>query len=375
MWQKRGIMGAKTDNKNQYMLRGISAWKGYDWWWHSFTGVNTKTGEEKAFFIEYFVMNPKQGGINPIFKKEGKKGPAYVMIKAGTWGKDAKQLHRFFGTEELECDKEELRVVAGDCFLSETVLKGNVSVKPETKEQHPEYMSDAGTMSWLLQMEKQVGFDAGYGTSRLLRSINAFQMYWHAAGIKTQYSGTVFLDGERYTVSPDTSFGYADKNWGSDFTNPWLWLSSCSLYRKETGERLNNTVFDIGGGCPKIFGVPLKQNLLGLMHYEGKDYEFNFSKFWTFTQTKFRCKETEKEILWQVRMANIHGAIEIKVKCPKEDMLLVRYQSPDGEKRHDKLWNGGTGRGQVKLFRRAFGGLRLVDEMMADHVGCEWGKY
>ena len=43
-------------------------------------------------------------------------------------------------------------------------------------------------------------------------------MYWHAQGVKTEYSGTVTLDGEEYVVLPEKSYGYADKNWGSDFT-------------------------------------------------------------------------------------------------------------------------------------------------------------
>lgn len=29
------------------MLKGNLAREGYDWWWHSFTGINEKTGEEK----------------------------------------------------------------------------------------------------------------------------------------------------------------------------------------------------------------------------------------------------------------------------------------------------------------------------------------
>ena len=38
--------------RNLFMLKGRYARRGYDWWWHSFTGVNAITGEEKAFFID-----------------------------------------------------------------------------------------------------------------------------------------------------------------------------------------------------------------------------------------------------------------------------------------------------------------------------------
>ena len=45
-------------SRNQCQLFWHQAEKGYDWWWHSFTGHHAETGEEKAFFIEYFLCNP-----------------------------------------------------------------------------------------------------------------------------------------------------------------------------------------------------------------------------------------------------------------------------------------------------------------------------
>ena len=88
-------------------------------------------------------------------------------------------------------------------------------------------------------------------------------MYWHAEGMKTVYSGNIICNGRRYIVTPEKSFGYADKNWGRDFTSPWVWLSSCCLVSRLTGKRLDNSVFDIGGGRPKIYFVPLDRRLLG----------------------------------------------------------------------------------------------------------------
>ena len=89
-------------HRNEMMLNGSFARQGYDWWWHSFTAINEKTGEEKPFFIEFFVCNPALRGDAPVLgqaeenKAAGKK-PSYLMVKAGWWGEDASQLHRFFG--------------------------------------------------------------------------------------------------------------------------------------------------------------------------------------------------------------------------------------------------------------------------------------
>lgn len=82
----------KSDiTRNEFMLTKGQAKCGYDWWWHSFTGHNKETGEEKAFFIEFFLCNPATGTDKPVLgqlqlnKEKGVK-PLYLMIKVGTWG-------------------------------------------------------------------------------------------------------------------------------------------------------------------------------------------------------------------------------------------------------------------------------------------------
>jgi len=57
--------------------------------------------------------------------------------------------------------------------------------------------------------------------------------------------------------------------------------------------------------------------------------------------------------------------------CKKEDMVLVNYESPDGKRRHTRLWNGGNGTGTVCLYRKG----KLIDRISARNVGCEYGEY
>ena len=54
-------------SRDACQLFGAQARCGYDWWWHSFTGRHAVTGEEKAFFIEFFLCNPASGGPEPVF--------------------------------------------------------------------------------------------------------------------------------------------------------------------------------------------------------------------------------------------------------------------------------------------------------------------
>ncbi|MCD8118677.1 MAG: hypothetical protein LUE29_04215 [Lachnospiraceae bacterium] len=371
----------KDPAKNEFMLTGIFRRKGYDWWWHSFTGVNEDTGEEKAFFVEFFTCNPALGKNQPVFgqlpenQKNGIK-PSYLMVKAGCWGEDRCQIHRFFPWKDVKTHKKApYSIVAGNCYASDTALIGSVSVSEEEAAAHPEWMSDSGEMSWNLTIDKQMAFNVGYGTSKLLRFLKAFEMYWHAEGMKSTYSGTVTINGVTWKVIPEKSYGYADKNWGSNFTSPWVWLSSNHLVSNLTGKQLNNSVFDIGGGRPKIYFVPLNRILLGAFYYEGKAYEFNFSKFWMGCKTKFNCRETEKEIQWHVFQRNRSYIMETMVRCKKSDMLLVNYEAPDGTRRHNRLWNGGNGTGRIRLYRRTKYGKSLIDDISAYNIGCEYGEY
>lgn len=398
-------MNRKDYKRNYFMLNGRFAKKGYDWWWHNFTAVNEETGEEKTFFIEYFTINPGHArdnggeepilGQNPLNKERGFL-PSYVMVKCGWWGQNAKQLHHFIpwknvtisngnkmafspnGQKKL-ATKEKVKTFAltsGDFYCSDKILKGNVVVSEEQAANTPELMCDAGSMKWDIAVEKNVAFNVGYGASSLFRSLKAFEMYWHAEGMKSTYSGIITADGQRYVIKKSESFGYADKNWGSNFTSPWVWLSSNDLVSKMTGKRLENSVFDIGGGRPKVFGIPLNRKLLGDFWYEGKSYEFNFSKFWTFCKTDFDCKETDTQIIWYVKQQTLRYVMETYVTCQKSDMLLVNYESPDGQKRHNRLWNGGTGVGSVKLSKKiGHGQLRLIDDIIVKHIGCEFGEY
>ncbi|MBO4364865.1 MAG: hypothetical protein J5804_01065, partial [Eggerthellaceae bacterium] len=301
--------------------------------------------------------------------------PSYLMVKAGCWGQGARQMHRFFAWDDVEigCDVP-FYVSADDCLCCETDLIGSVNVS-EADAAQPERMCDAGAMAWDLHVDKNIAFNVGYGASAPLRAAQAFEMYWHAEGMKCFYDGVVVLDGERYVVESDMCFGYADKNWGANFTSPWVWLASSNLVSCLTGRKLSNSAFEIGGGRPKIFGVALNRKLLGQIVYEGRAYEFNFSKLWTGSKTEFAASETDNEILWHVEQETNDAVMVTDIRCPKSQMLFVNYESPDGKKRHNRLWNGGTGFGHIQLFAKRGGTRELIDYIAVANVGCEYGEY
>ena len=365
--------------RDQYMLNGSFSKKGYDWWWHSFTAVNEKTGEEKPFFIEFFVINPGYGKKYPVFgTAQGGKNdkPSYVMIKVGCWGKDHVQLHRFYGVKKVIFKPGAPFVIkAGRCFLSEYETCGSVKVTPGGASRHPEWMSDAGEIEWNLKIDKKVAYNVGLGAGALMRSIKGFDMYWHAEGMKTEYSGVIYYNGVKYNVIPSRCYGYADKNWGRDFTSPWLWLSSDNMYSRMKHKPLKESVFDIGGSKPRVFGLSLDGKLLGGLYYEGEEYDYNFSKPWTVSRQRFSCTETEDKVIWKVWLENKNSLMKINAMCNKRDMLFVNYMAPDGVKRHTRLWNGGNGKAIIKIYEKRAYGLELADIIEAKNLGCEYGEY
>lgn len=371
----------KYRRRNAYMLTGRLKQNAYDWWWHSFVGVNEKTGEEKPFFIEYYFVNPSLGGKDPIFGQKiyesgEKKLPSYGLIKAGAWGKNKAQIHNFYGIEDTFADTKAMHVVIGNNFASEKRLCGSVTLSEEDAKNHPEYMSDSGTMSWDLEIEKELSYCAGYGTSRFFRRIAAFEMFWHVQGMKSRLKGKVIYNGEVYNVNPENSFGYQDKNWGRDYTSPWIWLNCNNFISEKTSKHLENTSLDVGGGRPVVLGKALERKILTVFYHEGKLYEFNFSKFYkkSFTQN-FNCYETDKDIVWEVRSEDKHSKLEIDFTCKKDTMLHVNYENPKGEKKHNKLWNGGYAIGTVKLYQKEKNECILVDTFKGSLGGCEYGEY
>ena len=363
--------------RNACQLFGRQAKMGYDWWWHSFTAIHAETGREKPFFVEFFLCNPASGGDAPVLgqlsenKEKGIK-PSYLMVKLGCWGEDSMQLHRFFGWNEIEVSMGvPFSVKARDCELTEDHVIASADISSEDAEAHPEWMCSAGAISMELKIRKEIAFNVGYGAGSLFRKLQLFEMFWHAEGMKSAFEGTVICNGEKYIVSPETSFGYADKNWGKDFTSPWIWLSSNNLVSEISGKKLENSVFDIGGGRPKVGPIALNRKLLSAFCYEGEDYEFNFSKFWTFCRTEFNCEETDTQILWHVEQKTLHNRMVTDISCDKKDMLLVNYEAPNGKKLHNRLWNGGNGRGTVSLFHCG----KLIDKVCVQNVGCEFGEY
>ena len=332
------------NNADSFILNGPLASRGYDSWWHSFTGKDAETGEERSFFIEFYFCNPELGSDKVILgqPRKHKKGvkplpvkPSYLMVKAGCWGEGGVQLHRFFPWSKVEINEGRFFYFsAGDCFVSRDATCGRVKVIEDEAKGHPEWMSGAGEIEWRLVMERRL------------------------SGNRTLFKGQVRWNGRLFNVSAQRSFGYASRQWGSEFLSPAILLSSCDLKSRKTGKFLNNSAFAIEVG--NASRITLKERV----------FEFNGRKNSLLSKTSYSCRETKSTVVWHIEQRSLFNRMVADITCLKREMILMNRESPDGIIVHRRFWNGGNGKGTLKLYR--FGSL--VDEISVRHALCKYGK-
>jgi len=391
--------------RNSYMLRGRLARRGYMRWWHSFTGVHTVTGETRTFFVEFYVVNPALGqslpilGQHPYFKKRGMK-PSYVMVKAGAFpdekGNGGRQLHAFYPVSSLQATgtplvmrltkdessdessaepptqspgtfsnglSEELseNIRQKECFYSEDRLYGSVEVTPQ-EARHRSLMTNPGYMEWDLKVSKAVSCHTGLLGSRLAEALHMLDSYWHGEGIRSFFRGSVILDGEMYEVTPELSYGYADKHWGHRFNNPWFQFACGKLASERTGKELRHSVLATSSICPRFLCFSLRQKFLLQLTYMGEDFEF--------THCKWEVKESEKRFIWHMLARSKNAVLKLSGSCKKETMMHLRYENPDGILSPHPLWADANGVGSLQLYRKGSGGRELLDTLKMENALC-----
>lgn len=367
-------------NKNSYMLRGTLARKGFMRWFHSFTGVQAETGETRTFFVDFFIINPGLGGDQPIlgqhpyYKKRGMK-PSYVMVKAGVFpdenGEDGRQIHAFYPISSLKTAGKPMVMQIEDCFYSENRISGFVEVSP-TEARHRSFMSDAGWMEWDVEVHKAVACNTGILSGAFFRTVNGLENFWHGEGIRSFFRGTVILNGVTYQVSPDTSYGYADKHWGRSFIRPLFQFASGRVSSTRTGRELKHSVLAVNGCCPRFLFFPLRRRLMIQLTYMGEDYEFGFVRPFLFSKQNWEVKETNKRFIWHIMARNRTSVIKISCSCTKEQMMRLQYETPEGHRLKSPLWAGGAGTGTIQLYRREKGGKLLIDTLKLEDAVCRW---
>ncbi|MGL4981695.1 MAG: hypothetical protein ACRC4W_02345 [Treponemataceae bacterium] len=359
--------------RNMYKLKGYRGKNAFDLWWHSFTGVNVITGEAKSFFVEYYILNPSvtpnkvvlgQREDNKLYKIQ----PSYVMIKAGAWGDDACQIHNFYPAEEMISQQKYLDIQIGSCKLSEITISGSVHVAKEEVDYHPECLSDAGSMSWDLKVNKTLST----GKLEKKRFLRKPEMHWHGQGIKTEYSGRIVFNGEEYLVEAADCNGYADKRWGVRFPNPFFTIYASNIVSDFNEKKMASSALVIYN---QISGFNQKETLQILLYLDGKQY--HFTSVIAKKQSKIAYSMTKNEddniLQWTITAEKQNILMDILVYCKESEMLNLVHESSSGELQFEDMKCGGTGWGHLKMYHRKNKTLEIIENLSFKNVVC-YGK-
>lgn len=375
-------MNVSDRSRNASMLTGSLAKKGYMRFFHSFHGIRVETGEIRSFFIEYLIVNPAYSYDRPVlahapFHRRLGLQPSYVCVKAGIYpdanGEGGLELSRYYPIYALRSTPSPLVLQVGECFCSEERLSGHLSVTEETAR-HKYNLTDAGEMTWDLDLQKTVSCHTGILASPLFQWLRALDSYWHGEGIKTFFRGQVTVNGISYRIQADTSFGYADKHWGRSLNNPLFRLSCSKLISEKTGQVLRHSALAVDGCCPRFFCFPLKKKLLLQLTYTGEDFNFGFSPF-ALSRCLWETKSTKKRFIWHLKAQNKNAIIKVSAACPKAEVLSLRYESPEGVIHKSPVLGGTSVVGTIRLYRRLPGGcMELIDTLRMEQGFCEFRK-
>ena len=386
-------MAVKTVSRNErYMLRGALKKNGFDRWRLVTAGVDAVTGEERNFFIEFYVVNP---GLSPdecvfgfksrpavsaedlqyalagtqaaqTLQSERFVQPSFVMVKAGLFAHGGKHINAYYPSSQLKSGHTDFILKVGgegreSCELTDSSTYGSVSISDAELAVHPEYLCQAGRISWNLHFEKLIGFTPDYRGKGI---------HWASFGARTDVEGKIVVDGREYVVTREKSFGYVDKNWGKSFTTPFFHLNASDFTSIINGKKLENS-------CMAVQGV-YNNALSVLTSIEGRSVEFHADRHRKYS-IKYECTEMPEDedgiqLHWSVSVNDRKRVVDIDIFCNTEDMFVRDYESPEGGRRVLKVLGGGTGHGELKVYNRIKKNLDLIEYVRIANAVCEYGS-
>ncbi|MBB5217967.1 MAG: hypothetical protein J6O39_02315 [Treponema sp.] len=386
-------MDTKRIRRNsRYMLKGALRKSGFDCWRLVTCGISRKTGEEKTFFIEYYVVNPALSPDDVVlgfksrfagneadlqyalagtesaktFTTESLVQPSFVMVKAGVLSKGGSQLNAYYPSSQLKINDSNFILSVGpgerpDCVLSDDYSVGRVAVTREQLLHSPEILGNPGWMEWNLRFEQRIEFQKNYSS----KDVN-----WAAFGAKTDFNGEIIYNGEEYIVTAKKSFGYFDKTWGREFVNPVFHLNASNCLSVISGKNLFNSCFAVQGEFSKKLSVLV--DVEGLRCEFSADKSKKFSLSYDFTQMP--VDEEGEKLHWTVSVHNKKYIIDIDIYCLQEDMSLREYECPEGGRKLMKVLSGASGYGELKIFKSKKKNIELIEQVKVSNCVCEYGN-
>lgn len=378
----------KSSKINKYQLSGSLKKSGLNSWRFVFNGIDKLTAMERKFFIELSMLNPALSsdevvlGFKPRInilpedlqnvlagtasakniQSESYVVPSYVVVRAGILGSGAKQVCTYVPFDKVSVSSKSFYVHSDNFSFNDEKLSGHIEHSPGDIQEHPEYLCDSGNFNWDLRYEIKSDSSEGY---------DGKNCFWAPTGLLAVFSGNFTVDGKVYDVIPKKSFGYIDRFYGKNVVFPWIHISSSALTSVISGKTLLNSAFAVQG----IFD----ERLSAVINIEGKSVIFDASKGkhsfvskWNFSQVPEN--DSEETLHWSLSFHNKSYVVDIDIFCPSAQMYVKSVEIPEGNRKLLKMLCGGTGNGEIKVFKKIKKNLELIEHNRVVHALCEYGQ-
>lgn len=379
----------KISNDYKFGMNGARKKLGINCWRFVFNAINTVTGSEQMFYIEFEMLNPWNSqedvllGFKPRVKisaedlqyalagtdsaktlsTEDIVQPSYCAIRVGSFGTDGKQLCCYYPVKTVKFNNKPFEIIVDNKYFNENKIGGFLNVSEEDRAAHPEYLCDSGYAKWELSYTIKKDYKTGF-KSDLFR--------WFPFGLQTVFSGTIHFDGNDYAVDPRRCRGYTDRFWGKSIPEPYFHVSAGTCTSVISGKTLQDSSFAITG----IFDD--RVSFIG--KFEDIDIELcadgskrQFSVVWDCSQMPEAENPEENLLHWSVSLNSKLWVIDIDIFCKIRELNNRTLELAEGQRKVLNLLEGGTGTGEIKLYRHIGNTLEQIEHATLAKVLCEFG--
>ncbi|MCR5063796.1 MAG: hypothetical protein K6A89_10995 [Treponema sp.] len=362
---------------------GINIWRFF------FNGINSISGSEQMFFIEFEMLNPFLSPSETILsfktkvkfsaedlqyalagtdsasnlQTEEKNLPSYCVIRCGMLGIVPKQICCYTPIKQITFKNHPFEIQTERALFTENKISGNISLSKAECEKHPEYFCDSGNVSWEITYETNCEVGEGENT-------NFFR--WFPYGLKTDYSGKIVFDGDEYIINPKKSFGYSERYFGKSLVEPWFHISAENLTSVITGKTLFDSAFAVQGIFDNrvAFAGKFEDNLIV---FETDSSKRQFSCVWDCVQMPENDNPEENLLHWSVSLSSKKWIIDIDIFCRIKEIFNRKIEMPDESRLVLNMLQGATGTGEIKLYKRNGSNLEQIEHANLTKVVCEFG--
>ncbi|MBQ9238252.1 MAG: hypothetical protein IJ191_02925 [Treponema sp.] len=377
-------------DSRKYRLPGVLKKNGFLTHRFFFTGFEKITNVERKFFIEVCQLNPALSPLEPVLGFESRiqvsesalqyalagtesadavihehvVQPSYIVVRAGTFGAGAKQVCQYYAAKTMTVSRKKFLIEADNCTFKNESLLGKISCAENEVIAHPEYFCDSGTVSW------NIHYTLHHDTADTGYCIKTEK--WFPIGGAAEFFGTIVFDGCEYRVIEETSSGVIDVSCGRTYPLPLVHIASSHLTSIISGKRLENSCFAVHGeygGGVALFASFDARKLVFRPHPKKSGYTNQC------TCVIMPEDEAGEKLHWSVSVSNRQWIVDVDIFCPSKELMVREFELPEGNKKTVKVLGGGTGSGEIKLYRRLKkNSIELIEHARVENALCEYGR-